>query len=252
MPQVSNEVRAVLAEATIGAEGVKLNGTLDRPLYQAVDKVLKAAGGKWNRKAGLHVFDGDPTDFLQPIIDTGEYRNLRSDLGQFDTPDALAADLVATADIRQGMLCLEPSIGVGNLAAAMIAAGGFVDGCEVDMGRVRTLVERGILPSDRILVADFLDTTPHPIYDRVVMNPPFAKKEDMRHVLHALKFLKPGGKLVSVMAAGVTFRTDMETSSFLATISRLGGSIEELPENSFKSSGTGVRTCVVRVSVPEV
>ncbi len=33
------------------------------------------------------------------------------------------------------------------------------------------------------------------------MNPPFSRQQDIRHVMHAAKFLKPGGRLVAVMGA---------------------------------------------------
>jgi hypothetical protein len=39
-------------------------------------------------------------------------------------------------------------------------------------------------------------------FDRVVMNPPFDHGADIKHVEHARKFLKPGGRLVAVVANG--------------------------------------------------
>ena len=55
---------------------------------------------------------------------------------------------------------------------------------------------------------DFLETTPEPVYDRVIMNPPFTRGADAKHVLHALGFVKPGGLLVSVMSNGASYRGD--------------------------------------------
>jgi hypothetical protein len=82
------------------------------------------------------------------------------------------------------------------------------------------------------------------------MNPPFAGQADIEHVTHALNFLKPGGKLVAIMSAGVTFRQDRKAADFRALIWGMGGTIEELPEDAFKQSGTSVRTVLVEVCPP--
>ena len=94
---------------------------------------------------------------------------------------------------------------------------------------------------------DFLAQSPDAIYDRVVMNPPFAKQADIKHILHALKFLKSDGLLVSVMAAGVLFRDNRLTTDFRDLINERGGNIEELPDGAFKESGTMVRTVIVTI-----
>ena len=88
---------------------------------------------------------------------------------------------------------------------------------------------------------------PEPFYDRVVMNPPFARQDDIRHVTHAMRFLKDGGRLVSVMAASILFRDNRLTSDFRALIDERGGDIEECPEAAFRSSGTMVRTVIVTI-----
>ena len=81
---------------------------------------------------------------------------------------------------------------------------------------------------------DFLTMQPSPLMDRVVMNPPFARQADIKHVLHALRFLRDGGRLVSVMSASVTFRENRLTQDFRALVSSRSGSIEELPEGAFQ------------------
>jgi 16S rRNA G1207 methylase RsmC len=94
---------------------------------------------------------------------------------------------------------------------------------------------------------DFLTQAPEPNYDRVVMNPPFAKQADIRHVLHALRFLRQGGLLVSVMAASVAFRDNRLTQDFRDLIRERGGDMEALPEGAFKASGTMVRSLIVTI-----
>jgi predicted RNA methylase len=219
---------------------LRLPEQLDRKLYVATNKVLEAAGGKWNRKHKAHIFEGDAADIMDPIILTGEYR-LPADFGQFDSPPAVVARLMELARIEPGHRVLEPSAGVGNVAAAVDAIGATVGCIEIDPGRCERLVGHGFIT----MQAHFLSCTPCAVYDRVVMNPPFAKQTDIAHVEHARKFLRPGGRLVSVMSAGVKFRSDRKTSAFRDYVYGTGGDIEDLPPDSFKESGTGVNTVVV-------
>jgi predicted RNA methylase len=244
MPQISEAVLKVLDAGQYDGSKFVLVGQLDRKLYTDTNKVLEAAGGKWNRSAKAHVFDGAAIDALEPIILTGAYSRTKQDFGQFDTPEDLAAEVVAIAGIEPRMNVLEPSAGVGNLVDAIVSAGGIVHAFEIDDKRRAVLQASGLM---RFPVAsgDFLTFEASPTFERVVMNPPFAAQADIRHVMHAFKFLKSGGKLVSIMSSGVMFRDNKLTADFRDFVYAHDGSIERLPEDSFKASGTAVNTCVV-------
>ncbi|PSS62481.1 SAM-dependent methyltransferase [Ensifer sp. NM-2] len=244
MPQISEDVLKVLDAATLEGAKVFLTGALDRKLYTETNKVLEAAGGKWNRSAKAHVFDGDAADALEPIILTGEYSRTKQDFGQFDTPHVLAENVVDLADVQAGMSVLEPSAGVGRIAAAARQVGSFVTCWEIDEKRAEKLAD----VAHSLNVGDFLAAEPVSAFDRVVMNPPFAKQDDIRHVLHALRFLKPGGRLVAIMSAGVMFRENKLSSEFRDLVEQSSGSIERLPEGAFKASGTSVNTCIVTIN----
>ena len=249
MPTISQDVMTVLSAAEISGSCLKLTGKLDRNLYVETNKVLDAAGGKWNRSAGAHVFDGDAAEAIEQILLTGEYSRTKQDFGQFDTPPELADRLVEMARIEPGMLVLEPSAGIGNIAIPAAKKGANVVCYEIDQKRVDRLsqanIDAGRVIAQIFTVEDFLDESSDWSYDRVVMNPPFAKQADIDHVLHAYRFLKPGGLLVAIMSAGVTFREDRKTRDFRNFVEKLGGTIEGLPAGSFKSSGTMVNACIV-------
>lgn len=49
MMRVENEVPTVLSRAATQGNALTLFGQLDRRLYDRTNKVLEAAGGKWNR-----------------------------------------------------------------------------------------------------------------------------------------------------------------------------------------------------------
>lgn len=244
--KIADLVLRVLDAAVIEGQRLTLVGQLDRKLYQETNKVIEAAGGKWDRRAKAHVFDGPAADAIEPIILTGEYRRAKQDFGQFDTPPSLAIRIVQMANIEPGMAVLEPSVGVGNLADATERAGGRVTGFEVDAARLHAAKERCMF-SGGLRHSSFLGAVPEPVFDRVVMNPPFAKQDDIRHVRHAAAFVKSGGLLVAIMSAGVLFRDNRMTADFRAFVEDAGGFFERLPDNSFAVSGTAVSTCVVRL-----
>jgi predicted RNA methylase len=242
--KISQDVMQVLDRAEVDGNKLVLTGQLDRKLYQDVNKVLEAIGGKWNRGAKAHVFDMPAADVLEPIMETGEYSRTKQDFGQFDSPPDVVARVIELARIEPGARVLEPSAGIGNIARAAAEAGGVVTAVEIDPRRCAQLAD---IPCVRGHNHDFLLQAPAAHFDRVVMNPPFAKQADIDHVLHAHKCLRAGGLLVSVMSASVLFRDNAKTKAFREFVEARGGTFERLPDASFAQSGTAVHTCIVTI-----
>ena len=169
--------------------------------------------------------------------------------GYFPTPAPLAARLIREADLLPGARILEPSAGSGAIADAARDAGHVVDCIE----RHASLCEVLRLKGHAVTQSDFMEAAPpaEP-FDAVLMNPPFEQGQDCDHVRHAFGFVKPGGALVAIMGAGVTFRQDRRYADFRAWIDAQGGTIEPLPAGAFKESGTGVATvlCVIHRATP--
>lgn len=240
--RVSDDVLQVLSTANVDGNSVVLFGQLDRKLYERTNKVLEAAGGKWNRKAKAHLFDGDASERIDQIILTGDVEVPRDEFEFFPTPPDIVDRLMELADVRPGMAVLEPSAGRGAIAFACANAGATVDCYELmEANRLALTADIRV----RVVGADFMDGTIDTVYDRVVMNPPFARQADIRHVTRALEFIRPTGLLVSVMSAGVAFRNNGLTTDFRSMVESRGGFIESLPDGAFKSSGTMVRTVAV-------
>lgn len=250
-PHVLNE----LAELVVAGSTVTITRQLDRMLYVKVDKVLQACGGRWSRADRKHVFAiNDPAMLLEKVMATGEVTT-DADLGFFPTPPDLVRRMLDLAEVGAGTVMLEPSAGDGAIAMPAYHRGADVDCFEIDVGRSKRICERlhGAAVAGRedgaglwnVTTADFLTVSPEPVYDAVVMNPPFAKQQDIDHVRHALAFLRPGGRLVAVMSAGTLFRTNKKAVDFRKLIEDGGGVIEDLPENTFKASGTNVNTVLV-------
>lgn len=246
--RIDQETIAALDGAVVAGSHVKLLAQMDRQLYMKVNKVLEAAGGKWSRKDRAHIFSDDPADVLEQAILTGEITSAKQELGVFYTPAALADKAAALLGIQPGDQILEPSAGMGALALAAKRAGALAqDVYCLDLLPRHVDHLRSIgFPAE---VTDFMDWfAPKPIYERVLMNPPFAKQADIAHITRALEWLKPGGSLVAIMSPGITFRTDRKTVDFLSLIGRCKSfRTEALPDGSFKESGTGVRTVLLKV-----
>jgi predicted RNA methylase len=164
----------------------------------------------------------------------------------FPTPPELARRMVALANIEPGMCVLEPSAGTGNIARAVLdAVDTEVLAYEINQGLCSQL-ERAfpsfklkVVCRDFLTVEDFVGC-----YPRILMNPPFVDGQDIDHVLHAWKMLAPGGVLVSVMGAGINFRSEKKYVALRQLIEEHGEK-EDLPDGTFSESGTNVRTVLV-------
>lgn len=242
-----NDVLQILSAAKIENKIVTLTcGQLDRKVYEQVANILSILGGKWNKKAGGFVFQSDPTEQVDDVLLTGKVKKPEK-YGFFPTPPELAKQVVELADLKPGHSVLEPEAGSGNLAdlAAQVVGKDSVGCFELQAVNVQLLAEKGY----QVVNDDFLNITPTPVFDRVIMNPPFERQQDVSHVLHAWEFLKPGGKLVSIMSSSVTFRSDKKSSEFRAFVDEFGVIISN-PEGSFKPSGTNVSTITVVLDKP--
>ena len=240
---VDTDTLAILGRASTNGHVLHLTDGLDRKAYARVAKVIELAGGRWDKKAKAHLFDEmTAEDALEQVLLTGQIVDERQELGAFYTPPHIAAQVIATADLKAGMAVLEPSAGRGALAAPAFLLGCFVDCVEIDPKSVKILCS---IAFRHVVPGDFLAMRPKPAYDSVVMNPPFARQQDVAHVRHAARFLKPGGRLVAITSAGVLFRTDRRTELLKRLVAAGDGTMAALPDDSFASAGTKVRTAMV-------
>jgi len=115
----------------------------------------------------------------------------------FQTPSTLADRLALLADIQPGDKVLEPSAGLGRLIDAMERGSNpsQVVAIEVAPQCAGELYRKTWAFPVSLYQRDFLKCEPSEFgtFDKIVMNPPFHIRADIRHILHALDFLKPGG-----------------------------------------------------------
>lgn len=164
----------------------------------------------------------------------------------YPTPPDVAARMVELADIHGEQTILEPSAGSGNILYEIIKYevihGKEWEPTQVTAVEVDSKLHMDISASGQAhttIQADFLKCNGNlGTFDRIIMNPPFKNAADIKHIQHARALLNPGGKLVAICANGSRQQDQLKP---LAT------TWEELPEDTFKSAGTGVRTVMLSI-----
>jgi protein-L-isoaspartate O-methyltransferase len=162
----------------------------------------------------------------------------------FPTPPALADRMVQLAQIKNGQEVLEPSAGTGAIVDAIrrsMAAGtsgrAAITAVEINPRLAQRLETVAGLGTTYVHAKDFLECNGNlGLFERVIMNPPFENAADVKHILHAVHMLKPGGRLVAICANGPR---QQEALRPLAT------EWEELEAGTF--AGTGVRTVLLTI-----
>lgn len=265
--EISPEVRAILEQCVCGGNALALPDIqLDRKLYEAVDKVLRALGGKWNRGRQAHLFPSSVEPLLAEALGNGHAVDIKRTYEQFFTPPEVAELVADLAEISATHHVLEPSAGDGRLVRAALRRGCCLTGVEIDEKLSKALAEaliaEGLMHGVGIFRADFLEWAPpgflaarseNPLcgFDRVVMNPPFGNRADIAHVRRAFGFLRPGGKLVAIMSPHWTFAATVAAREFAQFVRSLDGDWEPLPEGTFKKEGTGVNAGILVLDKPE-
>lgn len=179
------------------------------------------------------------------------------DLAFYATPAEVAKQMLRDCQNLKGLRVLEPSAGAGAIVKVALENGAIVDAIEVDPGRVAKLeaLRRAHYAGRNLTVrcANFLTSTPIPIYDVVLMNPPFYGTHWMNHVMHAMKWLKPGGVLVAVLPISVELGQTKEHLAFREWAGMKGDPpyhrfCRDLPDGSFSESGTNVSTLIFTIA----
>ena len=159
--------------------------------------------------------------------------------------------MVEKAGELAGCRILEPSAGTGNLIRAAVNNATGFDCCRIvavekNLSCVSILqqLRQSFLYANeenfQVVDGDFLEQNGNlGTFHKILMNPPFERGSDITHILHARKFLKPGGRLVAICANGPRQNE---------TLKPLADSWEPLPEGTFSEQGTHVRTVMLTMS----
>ncbi len=263
-------VAAKLPRFYDGDEPVQLNGslidTLRTILAKVEDRNVSEGLKRFGRLAAMSgetdtIHQGKLADLIRDFVAvTGQVKKAAEDpikkaerelIGQtvgidfFPTPKPVADDIISRAGIEPGMKVLEPSAGNGRLADAAKEAGAEVDAVELSSSLRDILALKG----HNLVGQDFDEFNPGPVYDRIVMNPPFSDRRDVEHVRRAFDMLKPGGRLVAIMSEGPFFGSDKKATGFRDWLESMGGTSEKLPPNTFMQDKSGLPTTGVNARI---
>lgn len=243
--KLDDETRGVFLRAKIDGNKLQLTEQLTPALYQKVKKAIAAAGGKWVKQGkvvtdGYHLFPDDVRKTLNIADDTVEVVNVQQTYQAFYTPAELAERLVEMAGVST-KLVFEPSCGDGALVRECFRQGArevhAIEINEAISGKFWSEFDR---KNTTLWNGDFLKLSPSSsnTYGRIVMNPPFTGGADVKHIKHALEFLRPGGRLVAICSASTKAEKELKPMAV---------SWEVIPAGAFKSSGTNVSTVMLAI-----
>lgn len=144
---------------------------------------------------------------------------------------------------------LEPSAGLGDIADhfKQLLNPDVIDVVEVWPALREILTDKGY----NLVGSDFLELKPSDtgLYDLIVMNPPFEKKQGIKHTIHAMQFLAPDGRVCSLLPPN---HIDELIEKIGKVLDQYEIDVFPLPKDSFNSKTafrrTGVGVSLIRIS----
>lgn len=155
------------------------------------------------------------------------------------TPEPLAERVVDLAGIKPGSKVLEPEAGIANIADAAKKITPDVDCIELDPDFRTLLTFKG----HNIVAWDLFKYEQRPVYDAVLMNPPFSA--EIEHIKYAFGFLKPGGTLVAVCSKRFNYIKTNGYPEFQLWLEQRGLYYENAGRE-FEMTGTA--TAIIKIS----
>ncbi|MES2287604.1 MAG: methyltransferase [Bacteroidota bacterium] len=220
--------------------------------YADVRKALLNAGATY--KKNTFVFKTDAQPFMDRLTG-GESVNIKKEFQFFATPEKLAKQLVdyALEDLqsKHNIDVLEPSAGDGALVKAFLKAMNHGNAPDFTISGYELMPENQQILEDvpyfKLLGPDFLKHDTNYKFDCIIANPPFTKGQDMEHIMHMYKCLRPGGVLVSIASTHFQFAGDKKAKVFNEFLDGTEVIIQDVAKGAFKESGTGVNTCIIKI-----
>ena len=252
---------------------VRITGQLDPKAYKELDRLLRAAGGKWNSHSAVHVFAG--VSDARAAVDHAMAVGWDQDANPSDfypTPATLAATLVDMAvdldewlrrfryDPSTRLRVLEPGAGHGALLDALFAVLPRdridVTAFEVDPRN------RAVLEGRNITLAgtDFLTAPVTGQVDLVLVNPPFTapglRNAWTIHLERALAWLAPGGTLAAIVPGTKGQEPKGPIECQLHAMANADGCVEGLGPQTFKpndrrTDGTHINVRAMIIHTPD-
>lgn len=255
MKKISNELVNVLERCDIKGNNLFIPEQLDRTMYAQLKKLCLNMNGVWNRKVGGIVFDRDPNDYIESIILTGSYTDVKKLYQFFPTPEKVVDIMIKFAEFKNTDIIFEPSAGSLNIVNKVKPLVNNIYVSELNPEHYEKY------PKDLVMLStDFLQVRKSQVIARqinkIIANPPFNKLQDIDHVNHMIDLLEgvKDAKIITIMSPGYQYREVEKAKSFRNRLDNLqasGSKIQEidLPEKSFSESGTNIKTVLLIIDL---
>lgn len=177
----------------------------------------------------------------------------RERLQAYFTPSEISKKMQQSAHICDKDIVLDPSAGTGNLVNGLNVPKENIFLVEPNPEFCEFLRRSGYVNVIQSTFEEALDkkVLPNNI-SKILMNPPFSKQSDLKHILLAYQLLNKGGTLVSIIGKNSLLERDIHNQksttleNFISTYkSSKFHQIVNLEPASFEESGTICDTCMI-------
>ena len=218
------------------------NIQLGRKEYLEIAKHLEFLGGKWKSgKIKGFIFDRS-IDTIEKLL--GDNTKLKKEIQFFGTPEHVADMICEYAEIdNYNIPILEPSAGRGRIIKAIQK----ICSCQIDYCEINEVNREYLneLSGINYVGDDFLKLSTDKKYSRIVANPPFAKNQDIDHILKMYSLLDNNGILVSMSSKHWENSKNKKESEFRKFLEEVNAEIINIEDNEFKESGTSIATNLI-------
>ena len=246
--QMDSDIRKALASISWERKGDEHLGKLNYQIGPGEWKTLRAVTAMIRmpyiaqRKRFVLPTPFVPADIIRTTLEVGNVPNPK-DHDFFPTPPDGAAYMCKRAAGDLADYILEPNAGAGAIVAAALKAFPKAQITAVEYDPLNCALLRHHYPTVKVIEADFLTWTPDREYDLVLMNPPFSANGGYAaHIQKAMACLRSYGKLYSITAANLLYKSDKAHKAFLAQVAEWEGQVEDF---EFEFADTGVKTMLL-------
>ena len=159
----------------------------------------------------------------------------------YPTPDELSEKIKELAEIKKDDFILEPSAGMGSLIKGLNKNN--IVCVELSPISAEILKNSGYDTKN----IDFMEYQAKRQFDKILMNPPFSKNMDAKHITHAFNMLKNGGVLVAVHTPTIKTAENKACKDFQKIFNQYAVSSETF-SGAVKNSGKGtnINVCITK------
>jgi len=250
--KITDNIKNILEQGKFEENIYKLPDVqLDRKDYKEVNDILMTLGWKWKTRV-WHIFSWEQEELeeaLFEVLENGETETLTEIKKRFQyypTPSKLARELVELAEIKEDDNILEPSAGQGAIVDEILKEEYWrLTLIELDKKNVDILKEKYTEIKGWIFVWDFLeDSWDINMYNKILLNPPFSKNQDVKHILKAYSLLADWWRIVAIAASNILNKT----TKLHEELKALNPEQLEVEEWAFKDSWTMINTCILVIN----